>query len=60
MKFWDNPSKHGWIISDNVAPIFERIALPVMKRYTPEQARRHYDHGLVAQIAQSIIIQAFL
>ncbi|MDR1218729.1 MAG: glycoside hydrolase family 88 protein [Treponema sp.] len=34
---------------DKTAPIFERIALSVMKRYTPEQARWHYEHGLVLQ-----------
>jgi unsaturated rhamnogalacturonyl hydrolase len=34
---------------DKAIPVFERIALSVMKRYTPEQARWHYEHGLVLQ-----------
>ncbi|MDR0785820.1 MAG: glycoside hydrolase family 88 protein [Treponema sp.] len=34
---------------DATRPVFERMALSVMKRYTPEQVKWHYEHGLVLQ-----------
>ncbi|GHT74940.1 family 88 glycosyl hydrolase [Spirochaetia bacterium] len=34
---------------DDTKPVSERMALSVMKRYTPEQVRWHYEHGLVLQ-----------
>jgi unsaturated rhamnogalacturonyl hydrolase len=34
-------NKAGWVS--------ERMALSVMKRYTPDQVRWHYEHGLVLQ-----------
>jgi unsaturated rhamnogalacturonyl hydrolase len=37
------------MIDDNITPVFERMALSVMKRYTPEQVKWHYEHGLVLQ-----------
>jgi unsaturated rhamnogalacturonyl hydrolase len=30
-------------------PVFERMARSLMKRWTPEQARWHYEHGLALQ-----------
>jgi unsaturated rhamnogalacturonyl hydrolase len=34
---------------DDTKPVSESFALSVMKRYTPEQMRWHYEHGLVLQ-----------
>jgi unsaturated rhamnogalacturonyl hydrolase len=34
---------------DKKKPVSERMALSVMGRYTPEQVRWHYEHGLVLQ-----------
>jgi unsaturated rhamnogalacturonyl hydrolase len=31
------------------SPVFERMTLSIMKRYTPEQVKWHYEHGLVLQ-----------
>ena len=34
---------------DKTGPMFERMALSVMRRYAPEQVRWHYEHGLILQ-----------
>ncbi|MDR0411886.1 MAG: glycoside hydrolase family 88 protein [Treponema sp.] len=34
---------------DTTKPVLERIVLSVMKRYTQEQVKWHYEHGLVLQ-----------
>ncbi|MDR1466593.1 MAG: glycoside hydrolase family 88 protein [Treponema sp.] len=34
---------------NTTVPVFERMALSVMKRYMPEQVKWHYEHGLVLQ-----------
>lgn len=34
---------------DRTMPLSERMALSVMNRYTPDQVRWHYEHGLVLQ-----------
>ncbi|GHT54991.1 glycoside hydrolase 105 family protein [Spirochaetia bacterium] len=34
---------------DKSKPISERMALSVIKRYTPDQVKWHYEHGLVLQ-----------
>jgi unsaturated rhamnogalacturonyl hydrolase len=34
---------------DKTKPFSERMALSVIKRYTPDQVRWHYEHGLVLQ-----------
>ncbi|MDR0643834.1 MAG: glycoside hydrolase family 88 protein [Treponema sp.] len=39
---------------DTTKPIFERMALSVMKRYTQEQVKWHYEHGLVLQAILNI------
>ncbi|MDR2793554.1 MAG: glycoside hydrolase family 88 protein [Treponema sp.] len=34
---------------DKITPVFERMALSMMKRYAPEQVKWHYEHGLALQ-----------
>ncbi|MDR2259190.1 MAG: glycoside hydrolase family 88 protein [Treponema sp.] len=36
-------------VTDRTKPLSERMALSVINRYTPDQVRWHYEHGLVLQ-----------